>query len=156
MKKSGASFARGASKQDYRTPADFMAAVTARFGPISFDLAALAENTQHKNFFSIRDNSLVQDWHKLHGLLWLNPPFDNITPWAKKCAEERERGARIAFLVPASVGSNWFADYVFPNAFTWALTGRLCFDGIAPYPKDCQLSLFTPEGTTGFNVWRWK
>ncbi len=40
------------SKQDYRTPADFMAAVTRRFGPIAFDLAAHADNAQSPNYFA--------------------------------------------------------------------------------------------------------
>jgi len=40
------------SKQDYQTPADLMAAVAGRFGPVQFDLAAHAGNTQHARYFA--------------------------------------------------------------------------------------------------------
>jgi len=156
MGKTGAGFNRGASKQDYKSPEDFMSALRKRFGPIAFDLAASDHNTQHRNYFTIRDNSLIQEWHKIPGLLFLNPPFDNIAPWAKKCMDERLLGAHIAFLVPASIGSNWFQDFVFKHSFTHGLNPRLCFDGIAPYPKDMMLNVFSPWGETGFDVWRWK
>lgn len=145
---------RGSSKQDYATPSDFMKAVTRRFGIISFDLAAHSKNKQHDNYFSILDNSLIQEWHKIPGWLWLNPPFDNIAPWAMKCQEEMRKGAKILFLTPASIGSNWFALHVNREAVTLGLNGRLSFDGIAPYPKDCQLSVFAHR-LTGFDTWRW-
>lgn len=159
MSSTGASLARGRSKQDYATPPDFMLAVSRRFDPINFDLAAHEQNTKHANFFSIRDNSLVQEWHKIPGILWLNPPFDNIGPWAKKCAQEADMGAQILFLTPASVGSNWFADYVFPNAAVYGLVGRIAFDPLHPkwgYPKDCILSEFGRCRGKQFDTWKWK
>ncbi len=155
--KTGASFSRGSSRQDYATPADFLAAVVARFGPLYFDLAASDDNAKAKHYFTIRDNSLVQEWHKLPGLLWLNPPFDHIMPWACKCAEEAALGARILFLVPASVGSNWFNEFVHRKALVLALNGRLCFDPAHPtwgYPKDCILAGY--GFGVGFDTWTWK
>jgi phage N-6-adenine-methyltransferase len=154
MSTTGAGFNRGQSKQDYATPPNFMSAVANRFGRISFDLAASADNTKSKNYFSKEQNSLVQDWHKIHrSWLFLNPPFDNIAPWAEKCAAESSLGAHILFLVPASIGSNWFAQHVFKKSLVLALNGRICFDGIAPYPKDLLLAVY--GDTQGFDVWRW-
>jgi hypothetical protein len=40
------------SKQDYKTPPEFMEAATKRFGPIGFDLAAHAGNAQHERYFA--------------------------------------------------------------------------------------------------------
>lgn len=157
MSSTGASLARGQSKQDYATPPDLMAAVTRRFGPINFDLAAHEQNKKHANFFSIADNSLVHEWHKIPGTLWLNPPFDNIGPWAKKCAEECELGAQILFLVPASVGANWFRDHVHGHALVLALNGRIAFDPANPkwgYPKDCMICAY--GWSPGFDTWTWK
>lgn len=148
-----AGFKRGSSKQDYATPPEFMAAIARRFGTINFDLAASAHNAKHANYFSERDDSLRQEWHKIPGLLWLNPPFDNIAPWAEKCRAESKLGARILFLTPASIGSNWFSEHVFRSAFVHALNGRISFDGIAPYPKDCILSVFPGDD---FGVWNWR
>lgn len=152
----GAAFHRGSSVQTYSTPPEFLAAVEREHGEISFDLAASPENSVAAKWFSETDNSLVQDWTKLHGLLWLNPPFSNIRPWAKKCLESRESNpsTKIAFLVPASVGSGWYRDYVHARSFIRFLNGRLKFDGCNPYPKDCMLCLFGYP--PGFGVWKWK
>ena len=43
------------SKQDYRTPPEFMQAVEARYGPIAFDLAAHAGNKQHADYFAPKE-----------------------------------------------------------------------------------------------------
>lgn len=152
----GASFKRGTSKQNYSTPDDFMEVVRRRFGTPVVDLAA--DETNRKAVFWIDEekDSLSVDWHKLGGLLWLNPPFNNISPWAKKCAEASRLGAEILFLVPASVGSNWFRDYVCNRSHVLFLNGRLCFDGIDPYPKDCMLCHYNSKRGVGFSVWTWK
>ena len=154
----GPTVKRHRSKQDYSTPDDFMQAVRGRFGPIGFDLAAHAQNAKCMHYFTEEQNSLLQQWNTIrcsfNGWLWLNPPFDNIEPWAKKCAEEMALGARILFLTPASIGSNWFARHVNGKAVVLSLQGRMSFDGIAPYPKDCMLSVFA-HGLHGFNVWKW-
>lgn len=153
------------SKQDYRTPADFMAAVVGRFGPIAFDLAATAANSQHPRFYSpipdplaVGVDALAQDWSRATpgGLLWLNPPFSNVEPWAKKCEMEASHGARIAFLVNAAVGSNWARTYVLPCAETYLLNGRLCFDGKNVFPKDCMLALYGTRRTPMIRLWEWK
>lgn len=151
----GASFNRGGSKQDYPTPWEFIHACEKRFGKIVIDLAASAENTKTEKFFSIEDNSLIQPWHEIAGNGWLNPEFGNITPWAKKCMEESELGAKVLFLTPASIGANWFKNYVHRKALVLALNGRIQFIGTKdPYPKDCILSAFG-FGETGFDVWTW-
>lgn len=145
----------GNSKQDYATPRPFLDAVEARFGRINFDLAASAGNKVVDAYFDERKDSLKQTWRRLPGLLWLNPPFGNIDPWAEKCAEEMREGARIAFLTPASVGANWFQDRIVPNAHVIELSPRLSFDGEHPFPKDLVLSIFY-AGLTGRSGWRWR
>lgn len=154
----GPTVKRGQSKQDYETPPDFMAAIDKRFGIPLWDLAATAENAKCKNFISPEEDSLSREWRSLCGLKWLNPPFDRIGPWAKKCAQLttdwRHCGHRILFLTPASVGSNWFRDYVHKKALVLALNGRIQFVGTEdPYPKDCMLSCFGFQ--PDFDVWTW-
>lgn len=146
------------SKQDYTTPACFIAAVEERFGPICFDLAAHAGNTKHARWYGPdgeAEDSLTQPWRDLAGLLWLNPPFAEIAPWARKCASESARGAQIALLVPASVGSNWFHDHVAPFADTYLLNGRLSFDGKGLYPKDCLLAHYHGAAPS-ICIWDWR
>lgn len=154
LKPTGPSVNRHRSKQDFGTPWPFIRAVERRFGPIAWDLAAHAGNTKHANYFSIEQDSFKQDWHKIPGNLWLNPEFSDIDPWAAKCAAEMTLGAKALFLTPASIGANWFAKHVYQKALVIGLNGRLSFDGIAPYPKDCMLSCF--GFGVGFEVWNWR
>lgn len=154
---------RHRSVQSYATPADFRAAVVKRFGIPGFDLAADENNHFGPRWFSIDagDDSLLQKWHAIDcHLFWLNPPFGDIEPWAKKCFEESILGCHILFLTPASVGSVWFSRYVHDTATSvYFLSPRLCFDGKAPYPKDCILTEFGGPKLmtdTRYVCWRWK
>ncbi len=146
----------GLSKQDYSTPDEFIAAVKDRLGisEFAYDLAADVGggNSKAPDWYDVGWNSLTNPWPELtQRWCWLNPPFANIAPWAKKCSES---GMKIAFLVPAAVGSNWFRDYVDGKALVLLLNGRLSFDGIAPYPKDTILCLYGV--TPGYEVWNWR
>lgn len=150
----GPTIRRGKSKQDHPTPWNFIRACEHRFGPIVFDLAASHGNQKAPRYFTKEDDSFKQDWHKIPGNLYLNPEFANIAPWAEKCALEGERGAKILFLTPASIGSNWFAEFCHRRALVLALNGRITFEGMDdPYPKDCMLTCF--GFGIGFDVWRW-
>ena len=163
LSKTGPTINKGGSKQDYSTPKDFIEAVVSRFGPLAFDLAASADNTKAPQYFDEEDNALSRDWSKLEGNLWLNPPFSDIAPWAAKCVQTQtaidvkiDPSRRILFLVPASVGSDWYRFYVRDFAYVLALSPRLKFEGCEDaYPKDCILAVYG-HGFRGFDTWRWK
>ena len=104
-------------------------------------------DTKHAGF-----DALTQNWTG-PGLAFLNPPYDNIAPWAKKCAESKRR---IAFLVPLTC-SNWAANYVHGHALVLGLRPRLRFVGHEQgYPKDLMLAIYgvTPADRR-FECWRW-
>ena len=157
--RTGPSINKGRSKQDYSTPWSFIKAVENRFGKLDFDLAACYENKKAARFYAAE--SLEQDWTKLEGNLWLNPPFGVIGPWAKKCADTANNftafTGKILLLTPASVGSNWFADYVDNRARVYFLRPRLTFEGADdPFPKDLVLSVYGMGFLkTGYECWRW-
>jgi phage N-6-adenine-methyltransferase len=160
----------GRSIQNYGTPPEFILAVKRRFRikDFEYDLAAEAENTKAEYFYDEEEDSLKQHWETLVGPLWLNPPFGHIEPWAEKCKiSTRTRGRAIYFLTPASVGASWFARHVWRDcnhAGVLALEGRLSFDGKAPYPKDCCLTVFRAGLSLKqfgfdherFDVWDWR
>ena len=52
------------------------------------------------NHYSIIDDGLSQDWF---GMVWCNPPYSNVTPWAKKLIKHDDGIA----LVPMAK-SGWF------------------------------------------------
>jgi hypothetical protein len=98
---------------------------------------------------------LLVDWSEIDGDRFLNPPFADIEPWAKKSALHRHAG-RTFMLVPASVGSNWYAEHVHGIAHVVALSPRLMFIGETnPYPKDLALLIWSSV-CGGFSTWRWK
>ena len=155
----------GRSKQDYQTPEDFVLAVQRRLHIPYFgwDLAADKDNTQATRFFTEDDDSLKQVWSSLYynaampEWLWLNPPYADIEPWVKKASEESRLGAFVAMLVPASVGANWWRDYVEFESYQLFLNGRIKFVGAKDYyPKDCALLLYTPFIRSGSAVWDWR
>lgn len=151
----GAAHHRGSSKQDYATPWPLIHAIESRWGKITVDLAASAENAKAPTWFDEARDSFTVAWHEFDGLLFLNPPFANIAPWAAKCAAEWRLGARIAFLVPAAVGSRWFLDHVHGKAMVCPLLPRVSFDGKNPYPKDCMVCVYG-EHLAGFAPWDWR
>jgi hypothetical protein len=160
------------SRQDYKTPADFMTAVARRFGPIAFDLAAHAANKQSPNYFapctgpagpmprdvdafgmdafdhswSLLSDSLFarkkEPGHHVRGLLWLNCEFNDIEKWARRCCREAALGANILLLTPAAVGANWFRDLIAGHGDIYLLNGRLSFIPGQTYNKDCMLTHF--------------
>jgi phage N-6-adenine-methyltransferase len=153
----------GRSKQDYQTPAVLIKAVLKRLAVDRFaiDLAADATNAQAAYWWDEEKDSLKQCWRGMNGWCWLNPPFAQINPWVKKAWEESRAEvvcpAKIAMLVPAGVGANWWRNWVDGKAHVLFLNGRLTFTGeTAPYPKDCALLLYTSYITGGYEVWDWR
>lgn len=156
----------GTSRQDYVTPDAFIVAVKRRLQIERFqhDFAADRSNAKAMTFFDATTDALsVSHWevslYDKHGWGWLNPPFSNISPWARRCLETSQRGGHIALLVPAAVGANWYRDFIHRRALVLALNGRLAFMPDRPtwlYPKDCMLCLFGPSVRPDFDVWRWR
>lgn len=146
------------SRQDYETPDDILLAVKNRLHIEHFamDVAASPTNAVTTEYYTEQTDGLANPWAG-EGWNWCNPPFGQLALWVKKAKEEAERGASTVMLVPASVGSNWYASWVEPYAFVSYLNPRLTFKGATdPYPKDLMLLFYTPWGFTGNEVWFWK
>ncbi len=150
-------------KQDWRTPPEFLEAVRRRFGPIGFDLAATKghEVTGHAGLaFSPEMDSLSRDWSDpvLGGKIrvaWLNPPFANIRPWAAKCDSVRDLPRWTLMLVPASMGSHWWADHVLGKCFALGVPRMKFLGAEDPYPKDLALCCYG-YGVSGTGFWDWR
>jgi hypothetical protein len=168
----------GNSKQDYGTPWPLIRAIENRWGPLSIDLAARADNAKAPLFITPEENSLTQDWNDRigNGMGFLNPEFDDICPWVAKCAGCVKP---IISLTPLTV-SEWFAKHcegkvkivglrprikfygchvLFPKKHPRAGQRRcdsMCL-GCASYPKDCMLMLFGSRFKREpiFQTWRW-
>lgn len=127
------------SKQNVATPRNFLDAVEQRYGKISFDLAASADNNTAPNYFDKEADSLKQDWSKLPGLLWLNPEFKAIEPWVKKAAETHFQDTFLC-LVPTGFRTHWWRRWCKSHCHTILLEGYFTFEGhTLPFPKDMNL-----------------
>ncbi len=147
----------GTSEQVVGTPKDFLVALEYRFGPLSWDLCATAENSVVPGrFFDVATDGLKQDWGAIEGNLWCNPGFGEIAKWAEKAAEEATVRSKVFLLTPASIGANWYWKFLRPNAVTYVLHPRLQFVGHEhPFPKDLAVHVLG-LGATALGRWRWK
>jgi len=147
----------GRSRQDYQTPVEFIYTLQQKLGIGGFiiDLAASIGNAIVPRYYTEEDNALVQSW-VVDGWGFCNPPYANIRPWVQKAWEESQAGAKVAMLVPAGVGSNWWRDWVHGKAYVLLMNGRLSFDGVAPYPKDTAILLYDKAYIGGYQVWNWR
>jgi phage N-6-adenine-methyltransferase len=160
------------SKQNYETPRAFLDATIRRLGIANFawDLAAEPKNAVVSHYYTQWDNGLDPSvrWAFGRGAWgWLNPEFTHISPWVERAYREaHDNGANTAVLIPASVGANWWRDFVHEKAHVLLLNGRLTFNvngqpvrnakgQITPYPKDCALLLYSPEYSPCYDVWTW-
>lgn len=151
----------GKSEQTVCTPQEFIEAVRRKFGHLRWDLACNDTNSVADIGVTEEMDSFTIPWNRCGGIKWLNPPFGKIEPWVKKASEEctSRHDQPLLILVPASVGSNWYAKYVYPFATTWALSPRIKFTGHATaFPKDLMLlqygGLDSQPGT--LKLWRWQ
>ena len=155
----------GLSKQDYATPPEFLSAVKKllHIEDFDIDLAASEENSVAVAFYDETYGSLkrIGDWLIYpDGWAWCNPPYSHIAPWVEKAYKESLLGAKVTMLLPASVGSNWWRDWVHHKAVAVLLNGRISFVGhTTPYPKDLALLLYDEADTHGispyYTIWSW-
>jgi len=113
-------------------------------------------NDEQRGFYFPEYNAFDVHWHARDGWLYLNPPYKDIEPWARKCYEESKLGAKIVMLTPASTGTRWFQKWIYRKAMVKFLIGRPTFKGHdKPYPKDMMISIFD-NFNRGFGLWDWK
>ena len=72
---------------------------------VTFDLDAAAPPggvawIPASSYYSAADDGLARPWF---GLVWLNPPFSNVAPWAARFTEHANGVA----LVPFNVNASW-------------------------------------------------
>lgn len=103
------------------TPEDF-AAIAARLGPFSIDVAAAAHNTKCDRFYDVAADGLAQSWAGER--VWCNPPYSSIEPWLVKAWAETD-AETIVMLLPANrTEQGWWQRHVEPYRDRPAITHR--------------------------------
>lgn len=91
------------------------------------DAAATKENTLCKNYYTIENDSLVQNWSQYKSI-WLNPPYGRqIGKFIKKAYEESLKNCTVVCLIPARTDTSYFHDYCLKYGKIEFLRGRLKF-----------------------------
>ena len=84
-----------------------------------WDLAASEENTKCPNFISIDEDALLQDWSKLDGWCWINPPFSRLDEFVEKASRTIEIEGSPGFVLIMPITRNeqpWFHRWVVGRA----------------------------------------
>lgn len=97
------------------------------YGPFSLDVAADADNTLCKKYYTKEDNALEQSWLRTPGRSWCNPPYSNIQPWVEKAADEARYGSIVVMLIP-SFNGELYHQTTFEEAYMIThIVGRVPF-----------------------------
>ena len=122
---------------EWSTPIDLYNSLDEIYN-FTLDPCSTKENAKCKNYYTIEDNGLIQDWAK--EIVFMNPPYGReIKDWVKKAYEESLKGATVVCLIPSRTDTKYWHDYIFPYAreITF-LKGRLKFGNsknTAPFPS---------------------
>lgn len=119
---------------EWATPQAFFDELDREFG-FTLDVCATDENHKCKNYYTIKENGLLQPWS---GVVWCNPPYGRqIKYWVQKAYETSLTGTRVVMLLPARTDTAYWHDYVMKGEVRF-IRGRLKFnDGknSAPFPS---------------------
>jgi phage N-6-adenine-methyltransferase len=110
--------------------------ISEQFGPFDLDVAANELNAKVPHYFTKAQNGLAQKWH---GNVWMNPPYSDVEPWAKKAYEYARSGKGVVVaLLPVWTETKWFDEYASHGRII-LLRGRIRFvhgeKGSAPFPN---------------------
>ena len=134
--------------QNTETPWEFVRAVENYFGiKFKYDMAASTENAKAPIFFTEQDDSLNMDW-PLDGWCWLNPQFRNVGEWAKKCKEQKDRGASVISIWPLTSEKNNRPSWKYSNVFV--IHGRIWKN-----VRGCMLCLWSAGSCGNVNSLEW-
>ena len=119
-------------------------------GTYVFDLdpCAREETCQAQMYFDRTQDGLRQGWF---GCVWVNPPYSNPGLWCQKMVKEIQAGrvTRGVMLLPPSVDTDWFHDWVLPYATIEYRRGRISFIGwmgtSIPSPRQGNLVAIYPK-----------
>jgi phage N-6-adenine-methyltransferase len=112
---------------EWATDPKVFEALSERYGPLTLDVAATAENAKCKRYFTRADDGLAQEWT---GRVWMNPPYGHaLNAWMRKAWEASQTTADLVVcLVPAKTDTRWWREYA-QRGEVELLRGRLHFGG---------------------------
>lgn len=123
-------------KNCWRTPDDLFVPLNAEF---NFGMDACASHGAEKCpvYIPPEVDALSVEWSSYVAVgeacgvadstVWINPPFNPMTPWVDKVLEEHAAGLDIVLLCNAATGTLWFRKLAEVAAQIRFTTGRVAF-----------------------------
>ena len=71
-----------------------------------------------------QEDGLLIEWKAQN---FVNPPYNKLEHWAKKCMVEYKKGKEVHLLIPARTDTSYFHDYILPFATIEFIRKRLKF-----------------------------
>lgn len=91
---------------EWETPQKVIDKLQEKWGRWELDAAASPTNTTAKKFYTKEINALTQDWSKDAKKVFVNPPFEQAEPFARKAMNQQAKGVETIMLVPAYFDMN--------------------------------------------------
>lgn len=124
---------------EWRTPDKLYWGAFQLYGPFVLDLFSDGDNAKCATYYTAEDNALTQPWAEFldGGTAFANPPYsrssydDNGQPTTgmrhiiAKAEAEREKGARVVFLIKAAPSESWWPEHA--DHVCW-IKGRVGFE----------------------------
>lgn len=124
------------NSNEWSTPQEFFNKLNNEFN-FNLDPACTYENAKCENYFTIKENGLIQSWKNYR--VFCNPPYGKeLKQWVKKAYEERNNAELIVLLIPARTDTSYFHDYIYNKSEIRFIRGRLKFGNCknsAPFPS---------------------
>ena len=122
---------------EWATPQEFFNKLDWRFVKFTLDPCATSENSKTKNYYTLEDNGLSQDWEG--ETVFVNPPYRNLSEWVEKAYRESQKtDTKVVMLIPARTDTKYWHKYVMRASEIHFIKGRLKFGdskNSAPFPS---------------------
>lgn len=167
------------NKRKYGTPQPFFDRLNAVFGPFTLDPCAEPSTAKCEKYFTEEDDGLSQDWSG--HTVFMNPPFGRhekacknkckkkrcgvrgfhiekdipgTEDWVSKAWTESLKGATVVGILPSSLSTKWWHDYVMRATTLIIVEGRVSYfyegEPTGTPDFDTVVAVWTPEGNDGF------
>ena len=122
---------------EWATPQTFFDGLNMEF-KFTLDVCATPDNAKCRQYFTIEDDGLSQQWGEGE-VCWMNPPYGReIAKWMEKAFRSAQQGALVVCLVPARTDTEWWHKWALRASDVRYIRGRLKFGGCensAPFPS---------------------
>lgn len=133
----------------WSTPQSFFDALHAEFN-FTLDVCALPSTAKCQRYFTPEVDGLKQSW--VGETFWMNPPYgrgQNVYAWVEKAYQDTRKSGTGVCLLPASLDTRWFHQFVMRAADWRIVADRLWFelDGVAARANHASMVAVFKPGT---------